>query len=699
MSYQKDAAYNLFVRPGAEVFGYSEGVEAERRLLDIVESIRDRSTFSTEYLDKIVDWSTRYHFSRARHCLLRPLDILPGERVLELGCGTGAITRYLGEIGAEITAVEGSLARARVAAARCHDLPNVTVIADDLQAVDVQGQYDWVTLIGVLEYAGAYSCADDPYREYLASAIRHLKPGGRVVIAIENQLGLKYFNGCGEDHLGKPFAGIQDLYAGQGGVRTFGRKALSSLLERAGLMQQQWLYPYPDYKVPSVVLTEAALGDPDFNSVDLLLRSFSEDYSGNNLRLFDEALVNRVLADNGLLADFSNSFLVVAQCGADAPLSGLGSIPAQVARVQTSGIQAISSTARTSSDTGPLHDEAAEGPMAGARGADGWQPMALAWSFAVNRQAGMCTETRFLPVSKGAVNVSKRRLLPEAPRCVRFLNDQTICAQPTDSAHISGWQWAWPLLHVQARLGTVPELVDALFPWTQYLLKQATDGGPSSVDQASKQPQEGAEAMLRHLTLPGNLLDLLPFNIMEDAQGRLHVIDQEWVVSSHVPAGWVLTRGVLHVLRMGVVSPCLLKSLTRIVLLLAERNAVRATREDVETWLGLEGAFQSVVGARPLENAQDTLLSRPARLMQDVVNELTAEVARLHEQLRLAEHEREHLVARAADEHQQLVDSLSSISQGQVRIQMLEREVQELLASRSWRWSSWLRGLRRRVRV
>jgi len=106
MSYQKDADYNLYFRPGAEAFGYSEGAEAEQRLLDIVEGLDDRSTFAPGYLENIVDWSTRYHFSRARHCLVRPLDIGPQDRVLELGCGTGAITRYLGETGAQVTAVE-----------------------------------------------------------------------------------------------------------------------------------------------------------------------------------------------------------------------------------------------------------------------------------------------------------------------------------------------------------------------------------------------------------------------------------------------------------------------------------------------------------------------------------------------------------------------------------------------------------------
>ena len=701
MSYQKDAAYNLYFRPGAEAFGYSEGAEAERRLLDIVESISDRSTFSDEYLERIVDWSTRYHFSRARHCLLRPLDIGPGERVLELGCGTGAITRYLGETGAQVTAVEGSLARARVAAARCHDLPNVTVIADDLQAVDVEGRYDWVTLIGVLEYAGAYSRAEEPWLAYLAAAMRHLKPGGRIVIAIENQLGLKYFNGCGEDHLGKPFVGIQDLYAPTGGVRTFGRKALGQVLERAGLTQQQWLYPYPDYKVPSVVLSDAALAHPDFNSADLLLRSFSEDYGGNDLRLFDEALVNRLLDDNGVLADFSNSFLVVAS-------------PAVQAAPAPQGEQAGSAAAQ------PARAGDKAGTEAG-QGATPWQPAALAWSFAVHRKAGLCTETRFQPDDAGnGIMVRKCRLQPDAPRCVPLTTEQSLLLKAADSAYFPGQQLAWLLLRTHARTGATLDLIEGLLPWCQTLLTHAIPqvsplGGcmpaaPESavsgvvmVDVPSVQDAsvDGKDrvSLLRDLSLPAECIDLVPFNILLNSAGQQQVIDLEWVASCPVPAGWVLTRGVLHVLRMGVVSGDELKALGRIIMTLAERCGHFATREDVEGWMLLEECFQRAVAAQPLPQLREALLRRPARLMRDVLHAQAAEITSLQAELHQSEEQRKLAAMQSADEHRQLLDCLSRIDQCQTRIRDLEHEVQTLLSSRSWRWSGWLRGLRRRVRI
>src|SRR5664279_1724497 len=193
MNYLWDEQSHLFRHSSGQGFAYSDGKEAEDRLLTIVSNAADRSTFSAELLEAITDWPTEYHLSRARHCLVRPLGIRPGDRVLELGCGCGAITRYLGEIGADVVAVEGSLLRARIAAERCRELPNVKIFADDLLEFEMDRQFDWVLLIGVLEYAPAFSSAPDPVLHYLESIRPFLSTQGKLVVAIENRLGLKYF--------------------------------------------------------------------------------------------------------------------------------------------------------------------------------------------------------------------------------------------------------------------------------------------------------------------------------------------------------------------------------------------------------------------------------------------------------------------------------------------------------------------------
>ena len=311
MTYHFDQALHLYQRLDGEDFSYSDGAESEARILAAVTGAHDRSTFSPELAASITDWVSEYHLSRSRHCLLRPLGIRAGNKVLELGCGCGAITRYLGEVGADVVAVDGSLARASIAAERCRELDNVRIIVSDLLKYTTDERFDFILLIGVLEYAPVYSNHDNPFEHYLCAVTHLLAPTGKLVIAIENELGLKYFNGCGEDHVGAPFFGIQDLYQPRT-ARTFGRRAIIEQLSGAGLCDLQFYYPFPDYKLPAVILSEAALHDKQLDATDMLARCHARDYTDYPFRSFDDALATSAIHDNGLLAELSNSFLVTA---------------------------------------------------------------------------------------------------------------------------------------------------------------------------------------------------------------------------------------------------------------------------------------------------------------------------------------------------------------------------------------------------
>ena len=61
-------------------------------------------------------------------------------------------------------------------------------------------KYDYITLIGVFEYGESYIQSENPYVDFLKIISRHLKPDGKIILAIENRLGLKYWAGCTEDH-------------------------------------------------------------------------------------------------------------------------------------------------------------------------------------------------------------------------------------------------------------------------------------------------------------------------------------------------------------------------------------------------------------------------------------------------------------------------------------------------------------------
>ena len=94
--------------------------------------------------------------------------------------------------------------------------------------------------------------------DFLKTVATHLKPGGKIVLAIENRFGLKYWAGCTEDHFGTLFEGLEG-YPVTSGVKTFTKKELSAILEKAGGLKASWYYPFPDYKLPAAIYSDRRL--------------------------------------------------------------------------------------------------------------------------------------------------------------------------------------------------------------------------------------------------------------------------------------------------------------------------------------------------------------------------------------------------------------------------------------------------------
>ena len=310
--YLYDAEHQIWHRAGAASFCYSDGEEVEKRIGEIIKNTKDLSSISEELNSQITDWASRYHLSSQRVDLLRPVRHLIRGRVLEIGAGCGALTRYLGETGVQVVALEGSGRRAAIAAQRCRDLSNVHICCESFQHFDIPDRFDVVTLIGVLEYSRLYMGGADPVTTMLKRAAEFLREDGVLILAIENQLGLKYLAGAPEDHVGQPFYGINDLY-GRDTVVTFGRRELEGLLQRAGFASYEFLYPLPDYKFPVIILHPAALSDPHFNVASLIRTQAASNQASDYIRLFSEEMVWPLLARNGLVEDLANSFLTIAR--------------------------------------------------------------------------------------------------------------------------------------------------------------------------------------------------------------------------------------------------------------------------------------------------------------------------------------------------------------------------------------------------
>ncbi|HEX5353521.1 MAG TPA: glycosyltransferase [Rhodanobacteraceae bacterium] len=297
--------------PYAKPFNYSDGDATEERIYRIVADARDKSVYSGELVGKINDWPSEYHFSPRRANLIRLLALDAQHSVLELGCGCGAVTKALAETGCRVSAIEGSPRRARVAAARVREHDRARVYHSNFQDVAMEPVHDLVTLIGVLEYSPVYLDAEDPFVAGLEIAMSALKPGGTLLLAIENRMGLKYFAGISEDHFNQPYYGIEGRY-GKKETTTYGRVGLERKLRAAGFGGVSFYFPFPDYKLPEAVIAERALEHSGFRADDLLHGMEHRDYCGPGKASFNLDMALQSVHEEGLLGAMANSFLVLA---------------------------------------------------------------------------------------------------------------------------------------------------------------------------------------------------------------------------------------------------------------------------------------------------------------------------------------------------------------------------------------------------
>jgi len=128
---------------------------------------RFRYTVWAPFYDRV----TKFHRERRRSIEL--LELRPGERVLIIGCGTGADIPFL---PADVRVLATDLTPAMLRQAQAHARPGVEFRVMDGHALDLpDGSFDAAILHMVLEVI------PDPVR-CLREAARVLRPGGRLAV-------------------------------------------------------------------------------------------------------------------------------------------------------------------------------------------------------------------------------------------------------------------------------------------------------------------------------------------------------------------------------------------------------------------------------------------------------------------------------------------------------------------------------------
>lgn len=270
----------------------------------ILEAFRNGT--SEQLLRGSNQWAILYHISDIRENILEWYPFDANASLLEIGSGCGALTGLFSRKVKRVTCIELSEKRSLINAERNKEKENIEIKIGNFEEIELDEKYDYITLVGVWEYAGLYVSGGEPYTSMLEKIKEYLKPDGKIIVAIENKMGMKYFNGALEDHTAKMYSSIND-YVGEKKVRTFSKPEIEKILSKVGIEDVTFYYPASDYKLPDVIYSDHMLpqaGD---------LRYYKKDYADCRIYNFYDAVAFDQVCVDSIFDYFSNSFLFI--CG------------------------------------------------------------------------------------------------------------------------------------------------------------------------------------------------------------------------------------------------------------------------------------------------------------------------------------------------------------------------------------------------
>jgi len=303
----------------ADYFG--EVSQAEMKtLIQLASQTNWRSAIRTQFKENNPDLYV-YATDLNRASWIPLLPIGPNSTVLDVGSGLGALTHALALNYERVVSMEPISERVRFTRIRLEQerLTNVDLIQTTVDAMPFDGRtFDLIVLNGILEWVAAWRDEGTPrdvQLDVLRTMRRLLKPGGVLLIGIENRIGLHSFMGR-VDHSGLPFTSLmprwlaslymklrqpgfhRTLLNSSLGYRTYtySPRGYTKLLREAGFESVNHWWPLDGYNLPHVMYRLA-------DRADIREEALRQCNAANRINgyAFRRVLKQRLLDKTGLL--------------------------------------------------------------------------------------------------------------------------------------------------------------------------------------------------------------------------------------------------------------------------------------------------------------------------------------------------------------------------------------------------------------
>ncbi|MFH1453404.1 MAG: class I SAM-dependent methyltransferase [Armatimonadota bacterium] len=268
-----------------------------------------------------------------------PLFFLPVTKdsvVLDVGCKWGGLTIPVSGYCKTIVGIDATYETVKFLDIRKRQMKKDNIHLASASALEMpfkENSFDVVILNGVLEWLG-YGTSFDATKDYgtkvsnlkihnekpdkmqkkaLENIYRVLKPGGVLLIGIENRFGLHYFFGMPEDHANLKYVGLMPRGIANWYMKkklnrefrtyTYSMPALRNILKSIGFNDIEFFASFPSYREPDYIFS---LGKPE------LLKYFMKNHNKSMSKNPVKRAIWSFLVNTGLYKFFVPSFLVIA---------------------------------------------------------------------------------------------------------------------------------------------------------------------------------------------------------------------------------------------------------------------------------------------------------------------------------------------------------------------------------------------------
>lgn len=196
-------------------------------------------------------WPGIYHVSEDCRNLLEWYQFEPEKTLLEIGAGYGALSGFFLEKLRRVVITEASGRGVEIIRKRYAASEKVEIRQGNFDELSFDEAFDYITLIGGTGYHGRHMGSKELYLEFLRKIRAQLSQEGVFILAYEQCAGQEIGRGHVAGRLGVPgFPSMQECLA-------FNKSEMLDLLKGAGFTSIDCYYPFPDYRMPGTIYSEA----------------------------------------------------------------------------------------------------------------------------------------------------------------------------------------------------------------------------------------------------------------------------------------------------------------------------------------------------------------------------------------------------------------------------------------------------------